>query len=69
MTVAAGGAKARRMTDRPDPVEARADADANNQVPKPGKLAARQEREAAAWRANLRKRKDQARAREKPQQE
>ena len=35
----------------------------------PGKLAARQEREAAALRANLRKRKDQARAREKPKQE
>ena len=33
------------------------------------KLAARQEREAAALRANLRKRKDQARAREKPKQE
>jgi hypothetical protein len=32
----------------------------------PGKLAARQEREAAALRANLRKRKQQARAREKP---
>ena len=30
------------------------------------KLAARQEREAAALRANLRKRKDQARAREAP---
>ena len=37
--------------------------------PKPAKLAARQEREAAALRANLRKRKDQARAREKPKQE
>jgi hypothetical protein len=34
-----------------------------------GKLAARQEREAAALRANLRKRKDQARAREAPKQE
>jgi hypothetical protein len=34
-----------------------------------GKLAARQEREAAALRANLRKRKDQERAREKPKQE
>jgi len=33
------------------------------------KLAARQDREAAALRANLRKRKDQARAREKPKQE
>jgi hypothetical protein len=33
------------------------------------KLTARQEREAAALRANLRKRKDQARAREKPKQE
>jgi hypothetical protein len=33
------------------------------------KLSARQEREAAALRANLRKRKDQARAREKPNQE
>jgi hypothetical protein len=37
--------------------------------PSPGKLAARQEREAAALRANLRKRKDQARALEKPKQE
>jgi hypothetical protein len=37
--------------------------------PAPGKLAARQEREAAALRANLRKRKDQARAREAPKQE
>ncbi len=38
--------------------------------PPPGsKLAARQKREAAALRANLRKRKDQARAREKPKQE
>ena len=37
--------------------------------PKPAKLTARQEREAAALRANLRKRKDQARAREKPKQE
>jgi hypothetical protein len=40
--------------------------------PKPtissGKLAARQKREAEALRANLRKRKDQARAREKPKQ-
>jgi hypothetical protein len=34
-----------------------------------GKLAARQEREAAALRANLRKRKDQARAQDKPKQE
>ena len=33
------------------------------------KLTARQAREAAALRANLRKRKDQARAREKPEQE
>jgi hypothetical protein len=33
------------------------------------KLTPRQEREAAALRANLRKRKDQARAREKPKQE
>jgi hypothetical protein len=32
----------------------------------PGKLAERQEREAAALRANLRKRKQQAQAREKP---
>ena len=37
--------------------------------PAAGKLAARQEREAAALRANLRKRKDQARAREQPKQE
>jgi hypothetical protein len=37
--------------------------------PTPAKLTARQEREAAALRANLRKRKDQARAREKPKQE
>ena len=36
---------------------------------KPAKLAARQEREAAPLRANLRKRKDQARVREKPKQE
>jgi hypothetical protein len=33
------------------------------------KLAARQKREADALRANLRKRKDQARARDKPKQE
>ena len=33
------------------------------------KLAARQKREAEALRANLRKRKDQARAREKPKQD
>jgi hypothetical protein len=33
------------------------------------KLAARKKREADALRANLRKRKDQARAREKPKQE
>jgi hypothetical protein len=37
--------------------------------PAGGKLATRQEREAAALRANLRKRKEQARAREKPRQE
>ena len=37
--------------------------------PAAGKLTARQEREAAALRANLRKRKDQARARDKPKQE
>ena len=37
--------------------------------PKPDKLAERQAREAEALRANLRKRKDQARAREKPKQE
>jgi hypothetical protein len=37
--------------------------------PAPGKLAERLEREAAALRANLRKRKDQARAREMPKQE
>ncbi|MGA8198291.1 MAG: hypothetical protein WB902_33565 [Acetobacteraceae bacterium] len=35
----------------------------------PAKLAARQQREAAALRANLRKRKDQARSREAPKQE
>jgi hypothetical protein len=34
-----------------------------------GEPTARQEREAAALRTNLRKRKDQARAREKPKQE
>ena len=34
-----------------------------------GKPTARQEREAAALRTSLRKRKDQARAREKPKQE
>jgi hypothetical protein len=37
--------------------------------PAPGKLAARLEREAAALRANLRKRKEQARAREAPKQD
>jgi hypothetical protein len=37
--------------------------------PKPNKLAARRKREAEALRANLRKRKDQARVREKPRQE
>ena len=37
--------------------------------PKPDKLTVRREREAEALRANLRKRKDQARAREKPKQE
>jgi hypothetical protein len=37
--------------------------------PPPAKLAAWQEREAAALRANLRKRKDQARAREALKQE
>ena len=37
--------------------------------PKPSKLTARHEREAEDLRANLRKRKDQARAREKPKQE
>jgi hypothetical protein len=39
------------------------------QKPANAKLAARHEREAKALRANLRKRKDQARAREKPKQE
>jgi hypothetical protein len=39
------------------------------QPPAGSKLATRQQREAAALRANLRKRKDQARAREKPKQE
>jgi len=57
------------MTDRRDPVEPRAGAEADGRAPRPDKLAARQEREAAALRANLRKRKDQARAREKPKQE
>jgi hypothetical protein len=38
-------------------------------VPPSAKLAARRKREADALRANLRKRKDQARAREKPKQE
>jgi hypothetical protein len=37
--------------------------------PATGKLAARQEREAAALRANLRKRKGQERARNRPKQE
>jgi hypothetical protein len=37
--------------------------------PSPAKLAARQRREADALRANLRKRKDQARARETPKPE
>jgi hypothetical protein len=37
--------------------------------PTSDKLTARQEREAAALRANLRKRKDQARARDKPKQD
>jgi hypothetical protein len=37
--------------------------------PDASKLAARRKREAEALRANLRKRKDQARAREKPKQE
>ena len=37
--------------------------------PANAKLAARRKREAEALRANLRKRKDQARAREKPKQE
>ena len=41
-----------------------------HQKPAPSaKLAVRQKREADALRANLRKRKDQARAREKPKQE
>jgi hypothetical protein len=54
------------MNQRPDPVESR---DPGRSMPKPGKLATRREREAEALRANLRKRKDQARAREKPKQE
>jgi hypothetical protein len=37
--------------------------------PKPAKPVDRKKREADALRANLRKRKDQARAREKPKQE
>jgi hypothetical protein len=54
------------MNRHSDPAESRAP---DRHVPKPGKLAARREREAEALRANLRKRKDQARAREKPKQE
>jgi hypothetical protein len=54
------------MNCRTEPVESR---DPDRRAPKPGKLAARREREAEALRANLRKRKDQARAREKPKQE
>ena len=48
-------------------------ANPDSPAPKPGtpgaKLAERRKREAAALRANLRKRKDQVRAREKPKQE
>jgi hypothetical protein len=47
---------AKRQPDQPKP-------------PAPRKQAARQQREAAALRANLRKRKDQARARDKPKQD
>jgi hypothetical protein len=51
------------MDRRTDPVESR---DSDRNAPQPGKLVARREREAEALRANLRKRKEQARAREKP---
>ncbi|HTI82969.1 MAG TPA: hypothetical protein VL614_21145 [Acetobacteraceae bacterium] len=54
------------MNRRSDPAKCR---DPEAIAPKPAKLAARREREAEALRANLRKRKDQARAREKPKQE
>ena len=54
------------MNRRSDPADS---SDPQTNAPKPAKLAARREREAEALRANLRKRKDQARAREKPQQE
>lgn len=62
----AGDAKAPQMDRRPDTTETRSP---GRTAPKPGKLAARRDREAEALRANLRKRKDQARAREKPKQE
>jgi hypothetical protein len=52
------------MTRRTDP-----DNPAPKQAAPGAKLAARRKREAAALRANLRKRKDQAWAREKPKQE
>jgi hypothetical protein len=54
------------MDHPPDTTEQRSQ---DRSAPKPGKLAERREREAEALRANLRKRKDQARAREKPKQE
>jgi len=62
----AGGAKAPQMDRRPDTTETHSP---DRSAPKPGKLAERRVREAEALRANLRKRKDQARAREKPKQE
>jgi hypothetical protein len=43
--------------------------DPGEHVAKPDRLVARRQREAVALRANLRRRKDQARARDKPNQE
>ena len=63
---------ASRFTRRPDmpPADQSTDpADPAGNMTKPDRLAARRQREAAALRANLRRRKDQARAREKPSQE
>jgi hypothetical protein len=54
------------MIRPPDPAKSR---DPAKSAPKPSKLAVRHEREAEALRANLRKRKDQARARDKPRQD
>jgi len=60
------------MTSRPGPPPADRTADPidpASPAAKPDRLAVRRQREAAALRANLRRRKDQARAREKPSQE